>query len=279
MNMVDERKRVVMVASANYSGSTFLDLMLGHGGKCFSCGEVYALFRPFRPHHHNPLCACGNRDCPIWPDALERGERELYGYLLGGGVNVVVDSSKKVEWFRDQLRYHRENPESYVIKRLLLYKHPSNHLYSRYKRGEKLSYSYWTKYYKRLLGIYGGPDVVVAYRDLAQHPRRVLREICGKLGVKYFDGKERFWLNRSHHLFGSDTARLHLYERGTQRHSKLENVLQESRQHVESLDEVDKHRQIYYNTDWKTQLPNKYMTLPLETLNMYNRLEDMKNAG
>ena len=44
-------KQVIFVGSTSYSGSTFFDMTLGNDPTGFSCGEVYAFFHPFRPHH------------------------------------------------------------------------------------------------------------------------------------------------------------------------------------------------------------------------------------
>jgi hypothetical protein len=37
-----------------------LDLMLSNTPAGSSCGEIYAMFRPWRLHHRHPACACGD---------------------------------------------------------------------------------------------------------------------------------------------------------------------------------------------------------------------------
>lgn len=50
---------LISICGEGQSGSTMLDLMLGNGYDTFSCGEVYAWFRPWRTHHFRITCSCG----------------------------------------------------------------------------------------------------------------------------------------------------------------------------------------------------------------------------
>ena len=56
-------KKVIFIGGTSYSGSTFFDMILANDPKGFSCGEVNALFNPYRPHHTDPLCGCGDINC------------------------------------------------------------------------------------------------------------------------------------------------------------------------------------------------------------------------
>ena len=77
-----DSKRLVMVCGAARSGTTMLDLMLGNAEDAFSCGEIYALFRPFRTHHFDPECTCGSRDCDTWRQLRAVPEADFHRSVL-----------------------------------------------------------------------------------------------------------------------------------------------------------------------------------------------------
>src|SRR5690606_5281222 len=98
------RPMVVFVAGVSRSGSTMLDLILGNRPDSFSCGEVYARYRPFRPHHLEPVCACGApvETCPVWRKVGEVRAPHLHRRIVHSlGATTVVDSSKNLVWISD----------------------------------------------------------------------------------------------------------------------------------------------------------------------------------
>ena len=62
---------LIKICGAARSGTTMLDLMLGNASDAFSCGEVNARFRPWRSHHFNPECRCGQNPCQIWAEIAD----------------------------------------------------------------------------------------------------------------------------------------------------------------------------------------------------------------
>ena len=81
-----------------------LDLILGNRPDAFSCGEIYARYRPFRPHHLAPICACGApvASCPRWRKVGDVRAKHLHRRIVDSlGVTTVVDSSKNLTWIHD----------------------------------------------------------------------------------------------------------------------------------------------------------------------------------
>ena len=131
----DTSEKVVFITGIGRSGSTLLDLMPGNGENAFSAGELYALFRSFRPHHLLPDgCFCGESGCSFWKQIKERGESNVYPNLFThAGVCTLVDSSKHPLWLADQ--YQHGMGRTYQIIPVIIYKSPIESGYSLHKRG------------------------------------------------------------------------------------------------------------------------------------------------
>jgi hypothetical protein len=194
---------LINVCGATRSGTTVLDLMLGNASDAFSCGEVYARFRPQRKHHFSARCRCGQAPCPIWETIGNVPGNQFHATVFKElGVKFVVDSSKELCWLIDSQKWAVVN--RIMVFKLLLWKNPVELAYSHWKRGRNLNgwchefISYYSKFFAT-----GLPFRSVHYNGLVGSPQRKLREICEIVGMPYFDGKERFWEKRHHHLFGS----------------------------------------------------------------------------
>jgi hypothetical protein len=210
---------LVNVCGAQRSGTTMLDLMLGSGDRAFSCGEIYARFRPLEPRHHRIDCACGEAPCPVWAQIADLPEHHFHrGVADRLGRRTVVDSSKAADWVRDASRWARD--DGMRVENVLIWKDPLSLGYSFWKRGwlrgvdgpqpatgrrKSLGLEVFVIYYEEFFE--GGmPHVTVSYSDLASAPGAVLASLCSALGLPYRPGQERFWETRHHHLFGSGTV-------------------------------------------------------------------------
>jgi hypothetical protein len=74
--------KLIMVCGAARSGTTMLDFMLGNSGDAFSTGEIFGYFRPYRTHHFNPVCSCGDVDCKVWQGLADVPESRFLINLL-----------------------------------------------------------------------------------------------------------------------------------------------------------------------------------------------------
>jgi hypothetical protein len=257
MRHADETRTVIFVASAAYSGSTMLDLMLSNSSVGFSFGEVSALFRPWRPGHLDPECGCRDPTCDLWCRIRRHGERRVYQRIFAAfpHLEYAVDSSKDVAWLRDQHRYLSETAlePSYV----LLWKSPLEYAYSCWKRGREKGWaSRWTSYYRRFLSV--APHwQSVPYRDLARSPAETLEGLCTVLDIEYHPGKERFWERRQHTLWGSESVKLHLLERGTPDYLDAARRRARAKPNVDTqgASEIRHHREIYYDASYRERLP------------------------
>lgn len=184
-----------------------LDLMLGHGTDTFSCGEVYAWFRPWRTHHFKIVCSCGQSPCAKWNNIKDVHEslfhREAARQLE---VPFIIDSSKELCWLADSQIWAKTGGQT--VFNFALWKDPLSMAYSNWKRNKPVEE--WVKsyviYYERLLSL-EIPFLSIEYGQLAGEPERLVKRICELTGLEWFDGKERFWEGNHHHLFGSKGTR------------------------------------------------------------------------
>jgi hypothetical protein len=233
-------KKVIFVAGTSYSGSTLLDLILSNDIRGFSCGEVYALFIPYRVHHLNPECICGDPDCEIWKKLKIVGKRRLYERLFQyfKEIDFLVDSSKNYIWIKDQIELLKL--KNHNFKNVLIWKNPMEFALSCLKRNKMNSWrEEWLRYHKKYFAIVK-EFYAVRYSDLVRDTNKTLQQLCHKLEIEHFDGKEHYWNKKHHTLFGSKTATSHLTDFNTKNKKKIKN--QEKR----NIDNKIRHRTLFY---------------------------------
>lgn len=195
--------KIISVGGTSRSGSTMLHLILGNAPNAFACGEVLNWFRPAKMHHFNQDCACGQNPCPVWERLDDASAASFYGVVLQKlRVDFVVDSSKEISWLLDARGW--ASAQGIEMINIFVWKDPVDLAYSFWKRGRGILFwrSEFVKYYKRILQI-GLPLLAVNFNELTRAPEAKVAEVCAAIGMLYYPGKERFWENEQHHLFGS----------------------------------------------------------------------------
>ncbi len=201
--LAGSKKALILVCGAARSGTTMLDLMLGNDPEAFSCGEIYALFRPYRTHHFDPVCSCGNPECAVWKELRHVAESDFHAAVLNRpGISHAVDSSKDLRWVLDSNMWAQER--GYRVSNVVTWKEPIDLAYSHWKRGYPINYfrKQFIDYYSRFLDL-NLPFISVNYNKLAANPGIVLSDLCIRLGLEYEEGREQFWNKKHHHFFGS----------------------------------------------------------------------------
>ncbi len=238
-------KKVIFVGGSSYSGSTMLDMMLANSTDGFSVGEVHALFRPYRPHHFQPLCGCGNSDCNIWTKIRNNGEVNLYSSIFNEypDTQYIVDSSKNPFWINQQMiNLSQQGIEAH---HLLIWKNPVDFSASMVKRNRKGAIKAWISYHRLYLTLINN-FTSISYPDLAQNPSTSLELLCNTIGITYRSGMEDYWNKQHHTLFGNDTAKIHLSN--TTDNFKIEDTKHSSSSPKENNSDYEtSHRSIYYN--------------------------------
>lgn len=256
---INSARKIIFISSTSHSGSTMLDLMLANDPNGFSCGEVYALFRPYRPHHINPICKCGIQSCELWAQVLKKGEAGLYQTIfeLNPGLNFIVDSSKMLSWTHDQLQYLKSQP--YKVIHIVIWKTPLEYAYSCLKRTNSMRWKRRYKSYYRHFFELVDDWISVSYADLAQQPGPTLQNLCQRIGIPYYPGKELFWNGKYHSLFGSGSTELHTIQASSAQFKEYSDRQRsiKSRQDASMIDEITHHRSFYYDPHITEKLPQK----------------------
>lgn len=206
-------KTLINICGEGRSGSTMLDLMMGNGENAFSCGEVYAWFRPWRTHHRKKIvCSCGENPCPVWEKIKDVREDQFHRHACDVlDVDFIVDSSKELNWLIDSQTWAARS--GMKVFNVLIWKTPQEMAFSHWKRNRSpLEWRIpYLRYHNALLDL-GVPFVTIPFRELSEKPGHILEKICKYVGMPYFEGKERFWNHSSHHLFGSMGTRKQVEE-------------------------------------------------------------------
>jgi hypothetical protein len=240
------KKKVIFIGGSSYSGSTMLDMMLSNTKSGFSVGEVYAMFRPFRPHHFKPLCGCGDLGCKLWVKIKDKGENNLYQSIFEEfpEIDYIVDSSKDPLWINQQINnLSRQEISAYNI---LIWKDAISFCASMIKRNKKNGINAWVNYHRLYLSLIC-EWIPISYSDLAQNSPVLLNKLCKKIGINYEEGMENYWNKQHHTLFGNDSAKVHLSKSiDDYKIQDKKNPLLSSK---EQKNNKDSHRSIYYNVD------------------------------
>jgi hypothetical protein len=194
---------LINICGASRSGTTVLDLMLGNATNAFSCGEVYAWFRPWRIHHKKLKCSCGDVRCVKWERLrnlpASAFHRDAFKSL---NVDFIVDSSKDEVWVLDTHRWAAV--EGFKLRNILIWKDPVELAYSWWKRGRGVDFwrGEFIAYHSHIRSS-GIGFASVKHSSIVRDPQETLAAICRYCGMDYFRDKEKFWTKEHHFLFGS----------------------------------------------------------------------------
>jgi hypothetical protein len=281
-------EKVIFIGGTSYSGSTFFDMILSNDPAGFSCGEVDALFYPYRPNHINPFCGCGNSNCSVWSRVLKNGDKKLFHSIesLLPQIEFIVTSAKGPFWQKGQITILKK--DKVCFKNILIWKDPYDFAYSYKRRGRSNWDVDWINYH-RLYFSSIKQWKAVNYRALTTNPD-TLAKVCEYLGIENFSEKPYYW-NKTHHtLFGNSSAKIHMYNKNDATYRLFKDkLLKESKGSVKKIE--NDHQHIYYNcaidedlkTDVEERLLNNYymkkIIRQLEKNDVSNALNNYDDIG
>lgn len=213
--------KIIAILSNKYSGSTITDFMLGAHSRVLSLTELVAFVANGRTPFVCKSCH-PPESCPVWTPELTRelvqigARRGVYDAIRAHtGVDVLVDSSKLIGWYRatlhgidpsDVLCVHvSKSPHAYAASEKNKTHHSSLHaiddIADRWWRGNGHILDF--------IAARGYASVYARYHDVVDHPQAVLSAILRGVGLEYEPGIEQFWNFRQHPLWGNKGARSH----------------------------------------------------------------------
>jgi hypothetical protein len=249
-----------------------IDLMLGNSPDAFSCGEVVALFRPWRTHHFSISCSCESSPCDVWGKIKDFPESSFHRNVLEQlNLNYIVDSSKNLCWLIDNNIWAFQ--QNLPVINLLVWKKPQSIAHSHWKRKKNIQEweSIFTQYYSRFFQT-NLPFISICYNDFVKDPSISLKALCDIIGMPYFPGKELFWKKRHHYLYGSTGVRKQIFTGASTIHS-TENFHPEFLKYMDQLNttiersnEVQKILKVLDQTSYLKAAPVKGNRLYLESI-------------
>jgi hypothetical protein len=204
-------KTIVNVAGLRRSGTTLLHLMLASGPDSIACGEIGDWFRlaRYRPGARVPTTFTSLKDLPphqFHCEALDHFE-----------VDFIIDSTKGLEWVIDVNKWAHN--QGIRVFNVVIWKDPIDQTYSHWKRGGGGTLPWHYVWYHSRLFRSGLSFFTVSYDELVNDPAKKLRDICLRIGMPYFEGKERFW-EEDHRFAGSSPGVRRQVNRGQSKISK-----------------------------------------------------------
>ncbi len=200
---------VVFILSANYSGSTWLALLLGSHSQAFYVGELNKMF------HDEPvpcrLCEEKGRACPVFHEVATIKPKNIHSHVLTRtGRKLLVDNSKTVSWskkFLGETRWQR--------KYIHLLRDPRAIAYSLQLRQRPTNFTDWIDKNYEIRDFARQHDLncrTITYNALAEHTDETLSQLCQWLDVNFETTQTEYW-NFEHHGPGRNGATAAFLER------------------------------------------------------------------
>jgi len=240
-------KSVIFIGGTSYSGSTLFDLFLSNSPDAFSCGEVHALFHPYRKHHINPECGCGDENCHLWTKVHARGAKNLYQSIFNEfpNINTIIDSSKDPLWINDRMKELQKS--KIQTKNILIWKSPEEFYSSCKKRNKENNWqTAWMNYHRLYFRMIKNWQAV-QYSNFAQFSE-TRAGVCEYLDLPFEESKNQFWNKQHHTLFGNTSAKIHLYEQSSTAYKQCQAELNEKIATPDTeISEENNFQKIYYS--------------------------------
>jgi hypothetical protein len=208
--------QVAFILSANLSGSTWLNLVLGSHSWAANVGEYYRLFTKAGQVACRLCEANGLPECTRL-SGFEQVQADAAFQFAARRLErrTIIDAWKEPHWCRRYLASAELQP--YLVH---LVRHPCGYMASARRREPEKSWRRlfrdWLKRKRQIelfLKVHGRvPQVAVGYDDLANEPARHFPPLCRFLGFEFEPAALRYW-DFEHHGPGANGANS-LYLRG-----------------------------------------------------------------
>jgi len=193
---------VLFILSANYSGSTWLALLLGSHSQSFYVGELNKMF------HDEPapcrLCEEKGETCPVFYDVAATKAKHIHGLVFARtGKKVLVDNSKTIAWSR---KFLAEN--QFERKYVHLLRDPRAIAYSLQLRQRPSDISDWIAKNLEIRGFLRQNELdyrVITYNELAERADATLAQLCQWQNLAFEPNQKEYW-NVEHHGPGRNGA-------------------------------------------------------------------------
>jgi len=204
---------VVFILSNNYSGSTWLNLVLGSCSKSYNLGEYH---RPWSMPGHVACRLCeadGRQQCTILHGIEAVALKDAFHFAAARTNRyILIDCSKFIGWSMEFL-----GRADIDVRLVHLVRHPCGYAESRWRRAAHLGldqiFAEWEST-NRQIGDFvansGVPHTLVCYDDLADSPDEHFPDLCRFIGMPWERAALNYWNFPHHGLGGNGAASLYL---------------------------------------------------------------------
>lgn len=226
---------VVNVISTSYSGSTWVNLMLGSHSQAFSVGEFKHVVRSGQA-----VCSLHGESCPFWGGyQYDQSNPFLWISQKSGRRFLIVNNSRNTLRFQQHERIHSRFVHllrdgcAVVASRL------------RKKRSKSVwaAARMWThnvRRNRRLIRRQHAEDAIeIKYEDLVDDPGYGLERLCGFLDLPFEPEMREYW-QVAHHFIGGSLGTISSL--ASKRRSALPDIPK-----WRNLDEARRHNLTYYD--------------------------------
>jgi len=195
---------VINLISVAFSGSTWLNLLLGSHPRAFSVGEMKRLRR-----EDEPICTIHGKDCPVWSSFDRASDANPFRQLAAitqRDVFIVNNSRKFLPAQREpgiRPRFVHLVRDGRAVAASMVRKgqHPTVASAARALKHE-------LRRNERLIRRQPAADVIrLRYEDALVDPAGRVERLCAWAGLDYRPAMLRFW-QREHHFLGGNQGTL-----------------------------------------------------------------------
>lgn len=208
------RTTAVYIRSLAYSGTTWVNLLLGSHPRTFALGVPDRLWSVQDPDRE-PLCSIHGVSCEFWKrfyEGREAGENAVERIARLSGKNIVIFNNINMQLLRERVQIGPVELKSLVVLRdgranvTSALRHTPELFRSRYHAIRTWLQPAWTHLLEGL-PTDRESTLVVQYESLVEDPVGQLERLGDFLGVSYAPHAVRYW-EHEHHLIGGNTGTL-----------------------------------------------------------------------
>ncbi len=279
MNTAPNEIVVVHIVGSSYSGTTWLNLVLGSNPDAFSIGEMDHIAKLKRP-----LCVFEGDGCEVWSRFKLKSSENPFEQLarITGKRYLIVNNSRR---FLKAMR-----PPHITVRTIGLWRDGRAILASGLRKRPYQSVAYISKSWKRTIRkkrrhLDRQPADSVKYmhyETLVSDRPRYVREICEFAGMAYDESMLEYWLQQHHFIGGGTALQAVAHQHGVKSmwYRTHENEVVEAPLADTKKESILPSREFYLKSDPKTFVDKRWMQeLTDEQLSQFDRVAGRLNES
>lgn len=199
--MSDQDKIIVVnIVAVSYSGSTWINLMLGAHPEAFSIGEIDWIAK-----NDAALCALHGESCPVWSRFDVKSQENPY-------VQISRITGKKLLVVNNTRRFREAQEDERIESKYLWVVRDGRAVVASAMRKQPAKSIFWgTKFWKKqflrsqklIMRQRPGDAMILSYEKCVEDPEKHMREVCVFLGIEYHPQMLDYYDTERHFIGGN----------------------------------------------------------------------------